>query len=604
MSERVLRGAPASPGLAAGHARVLVTPSWASAREPVPEGELEAEAARARAALSAAASELERIAAGLREKGRDEEAEIIETGALMAADPVLESAVTAAVLGRRASAAAALLEATEDHAQVIDSLPDAVLAARADDVRSLGRRAARIAAGAGELPAPAPGAVHNAAGAGQLASRAPGAAGIATGAGGEAGQNGSTFILVAQDLGPADVAEYGERAAGIALSAGGTTAHAAIVARSLGIPMAVQAGEELLSVADDTAVVVDGGEGEVVVDASRERLELAESASRARAHARAKERADSALPAVTSDGRRVRVLVNAVAPAEVAAGLSAGAEGAGLIRTELAFLDAPGWPSRADHLRMLRPLLAGLTGLTATIRVLDFGGDKIPPFLRDEPRRGIELLLAHPGAFRAQLAAIAQVAGAGQRAATTSTGRAAAPDSRLLRVLLPLVRSADDVRLTRAMLGPAGTRLSLGAMIELPEAAEAAHEIATECDFMSVGTNDLTHATLGTDRFAHGEAPAHDPRVLRHIAAAARAASEAGIPLEICGEAASDPLTVPLLVGLGADELSVGAARVGTVRAWIRALNHGETVELARQALDAADAAEVERLARPLAAVG
>ena len=100
-------------------------------------------------------------------------------------------------------------------------------------------------------------------------------------------------------------------------------------------------------------------------------------------------------------------------------------------------------------------------------------------------------------------------------------------------------------------------------MIELPEAAEAAREIAAECDFLSVGTNDLTHATLGTDRFAHGEAPAHDPRVLRNIAAAAEAAREAAIPLEVCGEAASDPLTVPLLVGLGADELSVGAARVG-----------------------------------------
>ena len=110
-------------------------------------------------------------------------------------------------------------------------------------------------------------------------------------------------------------------------------------------------------------------------------------------------------------------------------------------------------------------------------------------------------------------------------------------------------------------------------MIELPEAAEAAREIAKECDFLSVGTNDLTHATLGTDRFAHGEAPTHDPRVLRNIAAAAEAAREAAIPLEVCGEAASDPLTVPLLVGLGADELSVGAARVGSVRAWVRKLD-------------------------------
>jgi phosphoenolpyruvate-protein kinase (PTS system EI component) len=151
------------------------------------------------------------------------------------------------------------------------------------------------------------------------------------------------------------------------------------------------------------------------------------------------------------------------------------------------------------------------------------------------------------------------------------------------------------------MLAAHAPELSLGAMIELPEAAEAAREIAAESDFLSIGTNDLTHATLGTDRFAHGEAPAHDPRVLRNIAAAAKAAAEAGIPLEVCGEAASDPLTVPLLVGLGADELSVGAARVGTVRGWVRGLNYEGACELAAQALDAADAAEVERLARALA---
>jgi phosphoenolpyruvate-protein kinase (PTS system EI component) len=281
------------------------------------------------------------------------------------------------------------------------------------------------------------------------------------------------------------------------------------------------------------------------------------------------------------------VLVNAASPAGIRAGLAAGAEGAGLIRTELAFLHAPGWPSREQHVQMLAPLLADLAGRTATVRVLDYGGDKLPPFLRAEPRRGVELLLAHPGAFRAQLAAIAQVAGDAD-----------------VRVLLPMVRTAEEVSVTRAILGTLGGELQVGAMIEQPEAALAAAEIAAECDFLSIGTNDLTHATLGTDRFAHGEAPAHDPRVLAHIASTALAARAAGIPLEVCGEAASDPLTVPLLVGLGADELSAGAARVGAVRAWVRALDHGETEELARRALTARDALEVEALARPPADVG
>lgn len=546
MSERVLSGAPASPGLAIGHARVLFHPSEVPARDPGATREPAAEAQYAREALREAAAELERIATSLRADGRDDDAEIVETGALMAADPLLESAVSAAVIERGRSAAAALIEVSEEHALVIASLPDALLAARADDVRSLGRRAARIAAGASD----------------------------------DVGRNGSPFILVAEDLGPADVAEHGDQLAGIALSGGGVTAHAAIVARSLGIPMTVLAGAELLQTGDGTPLVVDGGEGTVILEPSALRSGLASAAVEERAHARARERADSSLPAVTADGRRIRALVNAATPAEIRAGLAGGAEGAGLIRTELAFLDAPGWPSREQHVRMLAPLLAGLAGRTATVRVLDFGGDKLPPFLGAEPRRGIELLLAHPGAFRAQLAAIAQVAGDAD-----------------VRVLLPMVRAADDVTVTRAILATLGAELELGAMIELPAAALAADEIAAECDFLSIGTNDLTHATLGTDRFAHGEAPAHDPRVLGHIARTARAAKAAGIPLEVCGEAASDPLTVPLLVGLGADELSAGAARVGALRAWIRALDYGETEKLARRALEASDATEVERLA-------
>ena len=549
MSERVLSGAPASPGLAIGHARVLRHPSGGPARELVPAADRKAEARRAAEALRQAAAELERIAAQLREQGRDDDAEIVATGALMAADPMMESAVSAAVMEHGQPAVAALLDATEEQAAVIASLPDALLAARADDVRSLGRRAVRIAVGA---------------------------------LGGEAAANGCPFVLVAEDLGPADVAEHGEQLAGIALSGGGVTAHAAIVARSLGIPMTVLAGPYLLRVANGAPIVVNGGEGTVILDPSAPSARLASEASEALARTRTREIADSSLPAETTDGRRIRVLVNAATAAEIRAGLAAGAEGAGLIRTELGFLDAPSWPRKPEHRHMLAPLLASLRGRTATVRVLDFGGDKVPPFLRGEPRRGIELLLAHPGAFRAQLVAIGELTDGGN-----------------LRVLLPMVRTPDEVSTTRAILASLGAEVQLGAMIELPEAADAASGIAAVSDFLSIGTNDLTHATLGTNRYAHGEAPAHDPRVLRHIAATARAAAAADIPLEVCGEAASDPLIVPLLVGLGANELSAGAARVGAVRAWVRALDYGEAQELGGRALEAADAADVERLVRP-----
>jgi phosphoenolpyruvate-protein kinase (PTS system EI component) len=550
MAERVLRGGPASPGLATGRVRVLSPPSGTPARDPVSPADLPAEAERARAALAGAARELQDMAAGLRASGRAAEAEIVETGALMAADPMLEGAVTNAVLERRASAASALLEAADAHAAAIAALPDPTLAARADDVRSLGRRAARLASGS-EAPR-------------------PGANGVP-----------DPTIVVADDLGPADVAELGDEVRGIALSRGAVTAHAAIVARSLGIPMAVELGPELLEAPESTELVVDGSEGEAIVDPDPRRAELARSASLERERAKDRSRAERELPAVTRDGRRIRVLVNAATAAEVSAGLAAGAEGAGLIRTELAFLDARNWPSREDHERKLAPVLAGLRGEVATVRVLDFGGDKTPPFLRGDERRGIELLLAHPQALRDQLIAIVNAARGTK-----------------LRVLLPLVRSADEVRATRSLL-PSPSPL-LGAMVELPEAAQTAAALAAECDFLSLGTNDLTHTTLGSDRFSAGEAAAHDPRVLRHVAATVAAGQEAGVPVEICGEAASDPLTVPLLVGLGADELSAGAARVGSVRAWVRGLSFGDASELAAEALAAPDAGAVERLAAQL----
>jgi phosphoenolpyruvate-protein kinase (PTS system EI component) len=371
----------------------------------------------------------------------------------------------------------------------------------------------------------------------------------------------------------------------IVLAAGAVTAHAAIVARSLGIPMVVGAGDDVLAVAQGTPLVVEGGDGLAVVDPDPPRVALANAASALREQERALARERRALPAQTRDGRLVRVLANAVSPAEVAAALDAGAEGAGLIRTELAFLDASDWPDEAAHRATLEPVLATLAGRTATVRVLDFGGDKIPPFLRGRAARGIDLLLAHPGALSAQL-----------RAAIEARGESE------LRLLLPLVSTPEQVRAVRELMGEAvraggspETPL-LGAMIELPEAAERAGELAEVADFLSIGTNDLTAATLGIDRFAAGQAPAHHPSVVALIARTVRAAHAAGVPVEVCGEAASDPISVPLLIGLGADELSVGAARVGPVRAWVRELAFADAAELVEQALAAADAAAVERL--------
>jgi phosphoenolpyruvate-protein kinase (PTS system EI component) len=271
------------------------------------------------------------------------------------------------------------------------------------------------------------------------------------------------------------------------------------------------------------------------------------------------------------------VLVNAAWPAEAQAGLDAGAAGIGLLRTELAFLDAAAWPTAREHVGALRPVLDCVE--RATVRVLDFGGDKTPPFLNGERERGIGLLLKHPEALETQLGAILEAA-----------------QSAELRVMLPMVDSPEEVETVRSMLGDAPVQL--GAMIETREGAAAAREIAAVSDFLSIGTNDLTHSALGSDRFAPSESVSHHPIVLGLIA---RVVGAAGVPVEVCGEAASDPIAVPLLVGLGVDELSVGASRVAAVRRWIRAISYADARRTAAAALELSDAGEVARLADPIA---
>ncbi|MDA0185396.1 PEP-utilizing enzyme [Solirubrobacter phytolaccae] len=513
MAERRLSGLAAAPGVAGGAVwRIGAVDSGAHAGDPA------AELADARARLARAGDELTALADRLRADGATEQADIVETGVLMAADPALDVAVEAAV-ARGLAAPPAILEATDQLADTLAAIDDPVLAARADDVRSLGRRAASDRA-------------------------------TPTGSG--------PFILVAQDLGPADVAELDERVAGIALAAGGPSAHAAVIARGLGLPMVVGVGAPLLELADGTSLAVDGDRGDAVVDPTTPPPVR-------------QTRAVATGPAVTRDGVRVRILVNAAGPAEVRAGLAAGAEGVGLLRTELAFLDAPDWPDEPAHRRRLEPVLELLAGRIATVRVLDFGGDKTPPFLQGISERGIALLLGQPEALAAQLRAIGTADG--------------------IRVLLPLVRDAADVEAVRAH-----TTAPLGAMIETAAAAARADEIAAAADFLSIGTNDLTADVLGVDRFAPGTVATYDPRVLAQIARVGEAANARGRVLEVCGEAASDPRMVPLLVGLGVTELSVGAARVAETHAAVRALDSGAASELARAAVAAPDLAAVERL--------
>jgi phosphoenolpyruvate-protein kinase (PTS system EI component) len=536
MSERAMRGLAAAPGVAVGRVQLL--------DEAGPDAPFEGHARereRALGALEAEASELDARAERLRADGLEGEADILIANRLMALDPLLAAEVDR--LTEVHPAATALRDAAERHAARLAALRDPVLAARAADIRELGRRAARR-----------------------------------LGAGPRRMRSTEPAVLVAHDLGPADVAELREweqPIVGIALAGGAATSHAAIMARSLGLPMLVGGGDELLAAAEGATLVVDGDAGVAYLDASGACQEWARAQMEQAARAQRRFARERTLPPVTRDGRWITLLGNAATVVEVREGLAAETDGVGLLRTELAFLDAPAWPSEDEHVAALTPLLELLHGRVATVRVLDFGEDKTPPFLTGTRQRGIELLLEHPDALAAQLRAILRA------------GRGCD-----LRVLVPLVESPAQLRAARALLREAAGSDSvpqLGAMIETPEAAERAHEIALEADFFSIGTNDLVQYTLGLDRsepLATARSTA-DPRVLRLVAATVTAAHDAGLTIEICGESASVPELAALFVGFGVDELSVAPARADEIRATVRRISAAGAAVVAATSLHA-----------------
>jgi len=278
--------------------------------------------------------------------------------------------------------------------------------------------------------------------------------------------------------------------------------------------------------------------------------------------------------------------------AEAAAGVVAEAEGIGLLRTELTFLESASWPGEDEHERALEPVLAAMPAGVVTVRTLDFGADKTPPFLTGIAERGLALTLSHPDALADQLGGILR-AGRG----------------RPLRILLPLVTGPKHVLAVRALLEERAAALGwedelppLGAMIETPEAAARAEEIASVADFLSIGTNDLVQYTLGLDRalpLASARAAA-DPAVLAHVAAAVEAAHAAGRSVEVCGEAAGEPPLAVLLVGLGVDELSVSPSRLDEIRATVRAISAEDAAAAAQSALAAGSAGEALALGEAL----
>jgi phosphoenolpyruvate-protein kinase (PTS system EI component) len=394
------------------------------------------------------------------------------------------------------------------------------------------------------------------------------------------------FVLVAGELGPADVLEHLDQGLVAAVAVrGGANSHAAIVARSVGLPLVVGVGPEILDLPDNTALLVDSDGGFVMADPPDADVIRVEEASARAGQRRVTLAADRGRPHVTGDGQPFRLLCNVASDTEVRMGRNSGAEGIGLLRTELPFLHADRWPTEAEHRRAMRPILNEATGWPVTVRLLDFANDKIPPFLAGTAA-GLRALLDDPAALAAQLRAVLDL------------GR----DVRLA-IMLPMVTVDAQLRVVRAAVDEIAAdlgvaRVPVGAMVETVAAVEAIGELSQVADFLSIGTNDLTAEVLDLDRVdprARPELTAH-PYVLDMVLRVVTGA--AGRPVSVCGDAAAHPTTLPLLLGAGVRDFSVACARIDETRYRLRRLDTVTCADIFAEALSMRDADETASLIR------
>jgi phosphoenolpyruvate-protein phosphotransferase len=402
-------------------------------------------------------------------------------------------------------------------------------------------------------------------------------------------------IVVADELLPSQLlALEGSGLGGVCTARGGATSHVAILAAAMGVPALCAMGPALLETRRGVTAILDADAGLLRIAPDPEALAQAQAAMARSAERRRREHDAAQAPGHLADGTRIEVFANLGAPGEAAGAAALGAEGCGLFRTELLYLDRAEAPTTEEQQAAYQAAADGLAGRPLVIRTLDAGGDK-PLLFAPAPHepnpalglRGLRASLRRPELFRAQVGAILRVTGPGER-----------------RILLPMVTDLADLRAARALAEEVARELGvapakLGAMIETPASALLADQLAREADFLSVGTNDLTQYALAMDREHPELAPRLDglhPAVLRLVDIAARAAAAAGKPISVCGGLASDPLAAPVLVGLGLGCLSASPAAVPGLKHRLRALTPDQCRAAAQAALTLASAQEVRAM--------
>jgi phosphotransferase system enzyme I (PtsI) len=504
----------------------------------------------------------------LQHDGQSDEAAIFAAHRMLLADPGLLERALALIEQNRFTAAQAIIAAGDEQAAQLAALDDAYFRARASDICDVAAQIARVLSGSRNLAA-------------RLTEPA---------------------VVIADDIGPSDVIGVPRQLLlGFALSGGGLTAHATILARSLEIPAVIGMGALLLEqIADGARVAIDGSLGTLTIDPAPATLQRVQLLAQAASSERASQRAQRDLPSMTRDSRSIALLANAATADEARLAAEWNAAGIGLLRTELLFLERPDLPDEQEQVALYSAVAATMPECPIVVRTLDVGGDKELPALQLPQEanpflgfRGIRIGLQQPELLLTQFRALLRVS----RAAD-------------IRIMLPMISTLDELRRARALLEqaraelhrqeiPVPDTLQFGIMIEVPAAALAARQLAGEADFFSIGSNDLTQYTLACERTNSYVADLYqplEPAVLRLIAMSCDAAQQQGIHCAVCGEMASDPAVTALLIGLGVTELSCSPPALPRIRAAIRATDSAAAKELAQQALQAENAQAVKML--------
>ncbi len=564
-----LVGVGASPGIAIGIAHVL------SSRLDIHERRISAEQVgpeieRFERALLETDAQLARIQAQIAEReGDDHQYRILEAHRLMLSDVHLVEQARRLIRDDKTSAEWAVRKSLNQIQAVFERIEDPYFRDRKSDVALVGERLLRTLVGSNDSTS---------------AEEAP---------------KGS--ITIAHELSPADAAQLGRaEAAGFCTEGGGRTSHTAIVARALGLPYVV--GVEGLGhkVWSGMTLVIDGFRGEVILDPDAEALRRYEARSdvhRKRAHRLA---AIRDVPSQTLDGTRVHLAANIEMLEEIPISADLGAESVGLFRTEFLYLERNELPSEDEqHAHAVAALKSG-GGRSITFRTLDLGGDKLPPSVRmpvgTNPAMGLRSIrysLWRTDVFRTQLRALYRAGAVGP-----------------MQILFPLISGVAELRAAKLLCEevrhelaregiPHGDHIPLGVMIETPSAALIADLLAAECDFLSIGTNDLIQYTLAADRddehVGYLYHPLH-PAILRALRQTVVGAEKAGKPVAMCGDMAGDPILAWVLMGLGLRNLSMAPRQIPVVKSIIRSTQIADAERLLAQALTMSTETEIEEL--------